>query len=196
VSRLGTERKLLTLGEGEATLGLVEEEDRQLRLVGYVRESTAASDGDTAYAQSDRIRRAATDGGHALLAVCQDVPRPGVEQTRDGYLALLGVVDAGQVDGVVVASLRALSADMMMQEIMLWDLRGRGVAVLSADPAEVGALTQPPQDRSRIMMRELLARLDEYRTSLRRTAPPVAVAEPPREVTIELLPAKRQKSRS
>ena len=167
-----------------------------LRLVGYVRESTAASDMDSAYAQSDRIRRAATDGGHALLAVCQDVPRPGVEQTRDGYLALLGVVDAGQVDGVVVSSLSALSADMMMQEIMLWDIRGRGVAVLSADPGEVGALAHPPTDRSRTMMREILARLDDYRTSLGRTAPPVAVEAPPSDVTIELVPAKRKKSRS
>jgi hypothetical protein len=167
-----------------------------LRLVGYVRESTASSDMDSAYAQSEQIRRAATDGGHALLAVCQDVPRPGVEQTRDGYLALLGVVDAGQVEGVVVASLRALSADMMMQEIMLWDLRGRGVAVLSADAAEVGALAQPPEDRSRMMMREILARLDEFRKDLGRTAPPVAVEEPPSDVTIELVPAKRKKSRS
>lgn len=167
-----------------------------MRLVGYVRESTAAADMESAYAQSDRIRRAATDGGHALLAVCQDVPRPGVEQSRDGYLALLGVVDAGQVDGVLVASLSALSADLMMQEIMLWDLRARGVAVLSAAPEEVGALADPPEDRSRMLVREMLARLDEYRSSLGRTVQPVAVEAPPGDVTIELVPAKRRKSRS
>lgn len=167
-----------------------------MRLVGYVRESTAGSDRDSAYAQSDRIRRAAANGGHALLAVCQDVPRPGVEHSHDGYLALLGVVDAGQADGVVVSSLSALSADMMMQEIILWDLRGRGVVVLSAEPGEVGALADPPDDRSRMMMREVLIRLDGYRASLGRTAPPVAVETPPGEITIELVPARRKKSRS
>lgn len=165
-----------------------------MRLVGYVRESTAPSEIDSAYAQSDRIRRTATDGGHSLVAVCQDVPRPGVEQGRDGYLALLGVIDAGQVDGVVVSSLSAFSADMMSQEIAIWDLRRRGVAVVSAEPTEVADLAQPPEDRSRLLVREVLARMDSYRSSLGRLAPPVAVDAPPPDVTIELVTAPRRKT--
>jgi len=167
-----------------------------VRLVGYVRESTAPSETDSAYAQSDRIRRTAADGGHSLVAVCQDVPRPGVEQARDGYLALLGVVDAGQVDGVVVSSLSALSADMMSQEIAIWDLRRRGVVVVSADPAEVADLAHPPEDRSRLLVREVMARMDSYRLSLDQLAPPVAVDHPPPDVTVELITAPRRKKSS
>ena len=168
-----------------------------MRLVGYVRESAAPSESDSAYAQSDRIRRTAVDGGHSLVAVCQDVPRPGLEQSRDGYLALLGVVDAGQVDGVVVSSLSALSADMMSQEIAIWDLRRRGVVVVSAEPAEVAELAQPPEDRSRLLVREVLARMDSYQSSLGKLVPPVAVDQPPQDVTIELItPPRRKKSSS
>lgn len=165
-----------------------------MRLVGYVRESTTASETDSAYAQSDRIRRTATEGGHSLVAVCQDVPRPGVEQARDGYLALLGVIDAGQVDGVVVSSLQALSADMISQEVMIWDLRRRGAVVVSASEDDVGALSQPSADRSRALVREVLARVDTYRESLGRPAPPVAVQAPPPDVIIELLPPHRRRS--
>jgi hypothetical protein len=166
-----------------------------VRLVGYIRERAAPADADSAYAQSDRIRRLATDGGHTLVAVCQDVPRPGVEQSRDGYLALLGVVEAGEVDGVVVSSLTALSPDKISQEIAIWDLRRRGVTVLSADPEDVDALSKPSADRSRLMVQEVLARVDGYRDQLGRQAPPVAVEPLAPEVVIELLPPSKRASR-
>ena len=46
-----------------------------MRLVGYIRESPAQAETDSAYAQSDRIRRTAVDGSHSLVAVCQDLAR-------------------------------------------------------------------------------------------------------------------------
>jgi hypothetical protein len=166
-----------------------------VRLVGYIRESAAPADADSAYAQSDSLRRAVADGGHGLVAVCQDVPRPGVEQTRDGYLALLGVLDAGQADGVIISSLRALSADMISQEIAIWDLRRRGAVVISADPDDVEALSEPSADRSRTLVREVLARVDAYQHTLGGGTSPVPVEPPSPEVVIELLPPPQRASR-
>ena len=167
-----------------------------MRLVGYIRESPAHAETDSAYAQSDRIRRTVNDGGHSLVAVCQDVARPGVEQSRDGYLALLGVIDAGQVDGVVVSSLSALSPDLITQEVAIWDLKSRGAVVLSADPGDVAALADPSEDRSRIVIREVLSRVSSYRDTLGPAAPPLAVEPMAPEAVIELLPPKRRLSRS
>ena len=159
-----------------------------MRLVGYVRESAANAETDSAYAQSDRIRRLAEDGNHSLVALCQDVPRVGVANSRDGYLAMLGVIAAGQVDGVAVSSLDAISADMISQEIAIWDLRRRGAAVVTADQTELDALATPSSDPGRTLVREMLSRLGAYNDSLGQPGPPVPVDAPPSEITIELVP--------
>jgi len=165
-----------------------------VRLVGYVRESAAGADADSSYAQSDRIRRLVSDGNHSLVALCQDVPRPGLEQGRDGFRAMLGVIDSGQVDGVAVNSLAAFSADLMSQEIMIWDLRRRGAVVVTADESEVDALANPSSDPSRRFVREVLSRLDAYRDDLGHLAPPAAVDLPSPEITIELIDPRRTSS--
>ncbi|MDH3193528.1 MAG: recombinase family protein, partial [Acidimicrobiia bacterium] len=103
-----------------------------MRVVGYVRDTPDPSEAEPAFAQAERVRRWIKDSGHQLVAICQDVRTAGRTLGRDGYRAMMGVIGTGEADAVLVPSLDALSPDKVTQEIMLWDLRARNIAVLSA----------------------------------------------------------------
>ena len=160
-----------------------------MRVVGYVRETAGPQEGQTAFTQSEWIRRWASDHGHQLVAVCQDVRQAGHALGREGFRALIGIISAGQVDAVVFASLEALSLDKVLQEVMLWDLRGRSVAVLSADDDDLPNLKDPPDDPARLLIRDVLARVGEYRDSSAGDRPTMlAVDDEPTDVVVELIP--------
>jgi hypothetical protein len=168
-----------------------------MRVVGYVREESGPDGGESSYAQSERIRRWAVRGGHALVAVCQDVLHPGHALGRDGYRALIGIVQSGQADVVILPTLAVLAADKILQEIMLWDLRGRGVSVLVTDEDGLADLAEPPEDPVRMLIRDVLARMAEYGEALAEPEEHAAVVDLARpEVVIELLPANDQASAS
>ncbi len=160
-----------------------------MRVVGYVRESRTPQEGSTAFSQSEQIRRWIAGTGHQLVAVCQDVRQAGHALGREGYRALLGIIGAGQVDAVVVADLESLSPDVIIQEVMLWDLRARGMPVLTADPAEVPLLSEPTSDRTRMLIRDVLARVSEYRAAELVDQPTVLPVDYAPDVVVELLPA-------
>lgn len=157
-----------------------------MRIVGYVRESPGQQEDTTAFVQSERIRRWASDAGHQVVAVCQDVRHSGYALGRDGYRALIGIIGAGQVEAVVVASLAVLSPDKINQEIMIWDLRSRGAAVLSADAEDLDALKEPPADPARLLIRDVLGRIEEHASSLRPWRP--TVLDDSGDVVVELIP--------
>lgn len=138
-----------------------------MRIVGYVRESADPAEGPTAFAQQEEIRRHAARHGHALVAVCQDARTPGHPLGRDGYRSLLGVLATGEADAVVVSALEALSGDTIVQEILLWDLRSRGVRVVSTDPADEAVLAGSPGP-TRMLIRDVLTRVSEHAEELRR----------------------------
>jgi hypothetical protein len=158
-----------------------------VRVVGYVRESPDPSDVRTGFAQHEEIRRYAAAHALALVAVCQDL-RGGTE--RDGYLSLLGVVAAGGVDAVLLPGVATLSADQIVQEIMIWDLVGRGIRVISTSPADatlLGGDTDPGV--ARMLIRDVLTRVGEHARNLggRRFDPPSIL--PDGDVLIHILHA-------
>lgn len=156
-----------------------------MRIVGYVREPADGS--RSAYAQQEELRRHAAEHGHALVAVCQDVASPG-HTGRDGYLSLLGVVAAGGVDAVVVPGIETFSADQIVQEIIVWDLRGRGVAVVSTDPADAAVL-DPGGDPEpgRVLIRDVLDRVSDHARTVGRTQLDTAPADV--DVLVEIVRA-------
>ncbi|MDH3607031.1 MAG: recombinase family protein [Acidimicrobiia bacterium] len=162
-----------------------------MRVVGYVRESFGPEDSDPAFVQGEAIRSWVRSTGHNLIAVCQDVRQEGHGLGREGYQALLGIVAGQGADGVVVPSLSSLSPDLMTQEITIWDLRRRGVTVLSIEDADQQLLLAPTKERQ--LMRDVLARLQEYYEWAR----PMMEAEDEDEdaddrgdeVVVELIPA-------
>lgn len=130
-----------------------------MRVVGYVRDTPDPSEAEPAFAQAERVRRWINDSGHQLVAVCQDVRTAGRPLGRDGFRAMIGILGTGEAEAVLVPSLDALSPDKVTQEIMLWDLRARGVAVISAAETDLELLADPPSDSLRILIRDTLAKV-------------------------------------
>ncbi len=134
-----------------------------VRVVGYVREPTDPSDGRSAFSQQEQLRRFVTERGHRLVAVCSDIRVPGQPPTRDGYLSLLGIVASGAVDAVLVPGIETFSSDAIVQEIILWDLRNRGVRVVSTEISDQVVLDpRMDLDPSRMVIRQVLERVEEH----------------------------------
>ena len=134
-----------------------------MRIAGYVRETPGPSGSDTAFAQSERIRRWAKDTGNELVAMCQDHQAAASPADRPGFMALLDVVRNGNADSVVVASLDSLSPDKMMQEIMITDIRDASVTLSATDAADLEVLHDGGDDHGRMVVRDIVARVSEYR---------------------------------
>ena len=161
-----------------------------MRVVGYARESSGAEDAPSVFAQQEEIRRWAADEGHHLVAICQDRPGDGHHPLdRNGYLALLGSLGSGGADAVVLPGVDALSDDQIVQEILLWDLRARGVNILSIDPADASVLGDVDPGATRMLIRDVLARVEDHARILARnpgtTGRPVGGVE----IVVELLAA-------
>ncbi len=159
-----------------------------MRVIGYVRDAPGPDDGDTVFVQSERIRRWVAHNRCQLVAVCQDTLGGDAVGDRDGYRALLGIISAGHVDSVLIPDLTVLSADLMVQEIMLGDLRVRGVNVISADETDLPALADPATDPSRLLIRDVLTKQQAYRNRFSDVAEQVVDTDSDRDVLIELIP--------
>lgn len=133
-----------------------------MRVAGYVRQTPGRSDPDTAFAQSERIRRWARDTGNELIAVCQDHHAASAPTDRPGFKALVDIVRSGAADAVVVGNLESFSPDKVMQEIMVADIRAAGATLVATEEADLEALRDGAQDHTRIVVRDIVARVGEY----------------------------------
>lgn len=143
-----------------------------MRVVGYVRDAAATADELPAFAQGENIRRWIAANGHQLVATCQDVAQPGHELGRDGYRALAGIIRAGRADGVIVSSLDALSPDKVTQEVMIWELRSRGIAVISTSDEDLVELSDEPTEQLRLIVRTVLSKAETHLELLADVTPP------------------------
>jgi citrate lyase beta subunit len=165
----------------------------KVRVVGYIREGSAT--GEPAFAQTEKVRRWVSENGHRLIATCQDIRSPGHPAGREGLQSIIGIILAGQVDGVVVPSLDTFAADKITQEVIMSALRATGVVLLSAHVPDVEQLAETPADQMRALVRHVLDKQARFETILslpitheRRTA--VTSEEMP-DVVIELMPAEK-----
>ncbi len=149
-----------------------------MRVVGYVRELSGPPAAVTAFMQAEGIRRWVRENGHHLVAICQDA----THAERPGYRALCGILAAGEVDMVLLATLDALSADKVVQEVMLADLHSRGGAVTAVDAADVAALSDENTDPARRFIRDVLYHRAAYEKTFGETA-----EAPGREAVVELI---------
>lgn len=148
-----------------------------MRVVAYVREAADPAGDRTAFAQQEEIRRFAAAHGLQVVALCQDIRSPGRALGREGYLSLLGVIASGHAEAVLLPGVATLSSDLVVQEIMLWDLRSRGARVLSTDAADLEALSAAPAGANRQFVRHVLARVAEHGALA--AATPAAAPVPP-----------------
>jgi DNA invertase Pin-like site-specific DNA recombinase len=165
-----------------------------MRVVAYVRESVDPTDERTAFAQQEEIRRYASAQGLQVIAVCQDTRNPGRSLGLDGYRSLLELLDSGSADGVLLPGLATLSSDVVVQEIMLWDLRSRSAQVISTDPADLGVLGSESPDPTRLFVRDTLARVAEHAATV--ASPRLRLASRQDGVVVHLIPDETREDRT
>lgn len=134
-----------------------------MKIAGYVRQTPGRTDPDTAFAQGERIRRWVLDTANELIAVCQDHHTASAPIDRPGFRALLDIARSHGADAVVVANLGALSPDKMTQEIMIQDIRSAGATVIATEAEDITSLQSSEHDHTRMLVRDVLARIAEYR---------------------------------
>jgi DNA invertase Pin-like site-specific DNA recombinase len=133
-----------------------------MRVAGYVRQATGLPDPDTAFAQSERVRRWARDSRNELIAVCQDHHASSAPTDRPGFKALVDIVRSGAAEAVVVGNLEALSPDKVMQEIMIADIRAAGATMIATEADDLEVLRDGAQDHTRIVVRDIVSRVGDY----------------------------------
>ena len=148
-----------------------------MNVVGYIRELSTAESGEM-FAQSERVRRWVARNGYHLVALCQDAS--GTSRDRVGFKALLGLAGRGQADLVVIPGLETLSSDKVVQEIMLDRLRSHRLAVVSTEESEHELIATPSTDPARMLIRDVLFRVDQYSDLLEPTEAPPALRIAPR----------------
>jgi len=163
-----------------------------VRVVGYVREASSLTEGETAFAQGERIRRWTADSGHHLVATCQDGRDPTQPLGRDGFRALLDIARSGNADALVVSDLSVLSSDKVVQEIMLDYLRSLGLSIVSTNEPDHNELLEVPDDHTRLVVRDVIAKVDDFRNEFPETA---AESLDPNEadVIVQLMPPSTQR---
>ena len=173
-----------------------------MRVVGYVREAPSLAEGETAFAQSERVRRWAADAGHHLIATCQDGRDPARPLGRDGYRALLDIARSGSADALVVSDLSVLSPDKVTQEIMLDHLRGLGLTIVSTNEDDHNELGEVPDDHTRLVVRDVITKVTEFQKEFGDPAPSRDIDVEPAEervgtdVIVQLMPHDAQRAES
>ena len=175
-----------------------------MRVVGYVREAPSLTEGETAFAQSERVRRWVADAGHHLVATCQDGRDPLDPLGRNGYRALLDIARSGNADAMVVSDLAVLSPDKVMQEIMLDHLRGLGLTIVSTNESDHNELLEVPNDHTRLVVRDVITKVAEFEKEFGDASHPQETQSVPtpapepvgRDVIVQLMPEGSQRAES
>lgn len=135
-----------------------------MNIAGYARETPGRGQADTAFAQSERIRRWVRDSGNELIAICQD-NRTAPPTERPGYRSLLEIVRSGSADAVLVATLEAISPDKVDQEIAIVDIRAAGATFISTDERDLTVLRDGHEDHIRLVVRDVVSKVADYRSA-------------------------------
>ena len=113
-----------------------------MKAIGYVRVSTEkqADFGVSLEAQTEKVRAMAVVHGADLAEVIVDAGESAKSLTRPGMARLLRLVDAGQVDTVIIAKLDRLTRSVKDLAELLERFTRRGVSLISvAESLDTGS---------------------------------------------------------
>jgi DNA invertase Pin-like site-specific DNA recombinase len=88
----------------------------------------------------------------------------GAVEHRPALAELLADVQPGDI--VLVARLDRLARDLLVQEVLLRDIRERGAEVMSCSPSEAEFLQDDPHDPTRRLVRQVLGAISEFERAL------------------------------
>ncbi len=141
-----------------------------MKLAAYVRVSTdrQAEEGLGLDVQRAAVETWAKENGHkvTLWAADEDVSGANGLDQREGLLDALEALKAEPAAGLVVYRLDRFARDLMVQEMVLSELRRLGVEVFSTSPGEAAYLSDEPDDPSRKFIRQVLGAVAEYERAM------------------------------
>lgn len=141
-----------------------------MRLVGYRRVSTAgqAEDGFGLEVQSAALRLGAQTHSAQLLTIVEDAGESGANgiETRRGLHAALDMIRSGEADGLLVPRLDRLARDLVLQELLIAEIRKLGGVVYSCVPSEDALLRDDASDPGRKMIRQIMGAVAEYERAM------------------------------
>ena len=128
----------------------------RLRLVGYVRVSTAnqVDNGQGLAIQEEAIKKWTKDAGHRLLDVYRDEGASGASDERDGLEGAIAAVVLNGANGLVAYSLDRLARSLTVQEAVLQQIWKADGKVYTVDTGEV--MADDPDDPVRTFVRQVL----------------------------------------
>lgn len=122
--------------------------------------------GDGFPRQRDVIGRFAKANGYAPVDEFTDTGISGTRELEDrpGLAALLDRVEHNHVKTVLVENASRLARDLMVQEVIIGQLREAGVRVLAADSGT--DLTVADDDPTRTLIRQVLGAVSQFEKSV------------------------------
>lgn len=104
-----------------------------MRLIGYVRVSSdkQADSGASLEAQAEKITAMAVVKGFPLIEIITDAGESAKNLDRPGMARLLQMVDAKQVDGIIISKIDRLTRSVKDLGELLERLNAKGVALIS-----------------------------------------------------------------
>lgn len=133
-------------------------------LAAYSRVSTKEQlDGFGLDVQSSSMEGWASARDISLLAFCDagESGSNGVE-TRRGLHAAMACVASGDASGLLVPRLDRLARDLILQEVLIAEVRRCGGEVYSCVPSEDALLRDDASDPGRKMIRQIMGAVAEY----------------------------------
>jgi len=138
-----------------------------IKAVSYLRVSGAGQiDGDGFTRQRASIAKRAKSLGMVIVDEYEDAGVSGTNEMDDrpGLSALLDRIDSNGVRVVLVENASRLARDLMVQEIILQELRKRGVQVIEADGGN--DLTVGSNDPTATLIRQVLGAVSQFEKSV------------------------------
>lgn len=135
---------------------------QRLRLVGYIRVSTAAQvDAFGPDVQRSAIQAWAKANGHKIVHWCQEaISGTTAAEDRPGLMCAVDELHQGRADGVVLYTLDRLARALHVQEAALGLLWRAGGQVFTVDAGEVRE--DDPEDPTRTLIRQVLGAVAQF----------------------------------
>lgn len=144
-----------------------------MNVIGYIRVSSKGQmEGDGPARQSDAIEKFCA--AHKLTRL-ESFIEEGVSGTvegmdRDAFSNMVALIEASKdqvnkIEAVVVERLDRLARDLMVSEILLKELRTRGIKVFAADQGALIDMANNEGDPTRKLIRQIIGALAEWEKS-------------------------------
>src|SRR5690349_9352258 len=142
-----------------------------MKVVSYIRVSSRGQiDGDGPERQRESIQRFC--GAHGLQLVCEAFEQVSgtIEGlAREAFSEMIEMIDkrkqSDPIHAVVVERMDRLARDLMVSEILLSELRKRGIKVFCVDQGTLTDMASNDGDPTRKLLRQMLGAIAEWEKS-------------------------------